>query len=554
MLLSGITFFEKEIKMDLILYNGKIYSGENLTPVEAVGVKDKKINILGNDEEILSQKSENTKIINLDGKSVFAGFHDSHMHLLNYGYSKTMIDLIGSKSIDDIQERSRKFISENSFEDGEWIFGRGWNQDYFEGEKVFPNRYDLDKISTEHPILFPRTCGHIFVVNTKALEIMKVDKHTHQIEGGYFDIDEEGNPLGIFRENAQKFIFDVVPSPNITQIKSMMKRAFEDLNREGITSVGSDDFTAMPDKDWRKVVQAYEELKNSGEMTVRVNEQCLIAKKELLQEFYGEGYHTGYGDEFFKIGPLKLLIDGALGARTALLQKPYDDEPMSKGIAMFSQRELNELVMTAHKNNCQVAVHGIGDGGMYMVFEAIENALKEYPRENHRHGVVHAQITDKILMDKFQKIDVLAYIQPIFLDYDWKMVEKRIGKERMETSYDWKGMYDKKIHASMGSDSPVETFSVMAGIYEAVTRKDLEGNPNGGWMIDKAISVEQAVKGYTTEGAYSTFEEDIKGTIDIGKLADLVVLDKNILETNPDEIKNVKVEMTILGGRIVYER
>ncbi|MDO5097080.1 MAG: amidohydrolase [Peptostreptococcaceae bacterium] len=540
--------------MELILYNGKIHSGKNFDTVQAIGIEGSQISMLGNNETLLKHKKEKTQCIDLKGKSVFPGFNDSHMHLLNYGYSKTMINLIGVTSIEEIQERSRRFLLENSLEKDAWIFGRGWNQDFFTGEKVFPTKYDLDKISTEHPILFPRTCGHIFVVNSKALEIMGVDKNTPQVEGGKFDVDAQGEPTGVFRENAQKLIFDKVPSPSIQQIKSMMKRAFTDLNKEGITSVGSDDFTAMPDKNYHNVIQSYQELIADGEMTVRVYEQCLLPKKELLEQFYSEGYRTGKGCDFFKIGPLKLLIDGALGARTALLKEPYSDDPTNRGIATAGQEELNELVLLAHQNNCQVAIHGIGDGGMYMVFDAIENALRISPRADHRHGIVHAQITDETLMQKFKDLQVLAYIQPIFLDYDWKMVRGRIGSKRESTSYDWKGMYDRGIHASMGSDSPVETFSVMAGIYEAVTRKDLSGNPAEGWMIDKAVTVEQALKGYTIEGAFASFEENLKGTIDIGKFADLVVLSENILEIDPNKIKDVLVDMTIVNGKIVYTR
>ena len=539
--------------MDLILHNGKVYAGRELTLHEAIGITGNKIAAVGTSRELLAMSGDRTKKIDLAGKAVFAGFNDSHMHLLNYGYSRMMVPLFDANSIEDIQARSKKFIEENPAEEGTWIFGRGWNQDLFEEEKVFPTRYDLDKISTKNPLLYYRTCGHIIVLNSKALEVIGVDRNTKQVEGGHFDLDEKGEPLGIFRELAQELVFEKVPTPSIEQIKNMMRRAFKELNAEGITSVGSDDFTAMPDRDYEKVIRAYKELIESGEMTVRVNEQCLLPDFELLKGFYNKGYKTGIGDEFFRIGPLKLLIDGALGARTALLREPYVDAPTTKGIATATQEELNNLVLLAHKNDCQVAIHGIGDAAMDMIFKSIENALSILPRENHRHGIVHAQITDKKLLDQFQSVDALAYIQPIFLDYDWKMVESRIGKERMEGSYDWRGMIDRGIHASMGSDSPVETFSVMAGIYEAVTRKDLTGMPAGGWMADKAITVKEAVNGYTYEGSYASFEENVKGTLEVGRLADMVVLSEDIMAIAPERIKEVKVEMTIMDGKIVYQ-
>lgn len=539
--------------MDRILHNGKVYRGLELEMVSAIGIKDSKIVMLGSDDFVLESKTEQTQCIDLKGRAVFAGFNDSHMHLLNYGYTRTMVRLTGARSIEDLQERARDFIEQNDFEEEEWILGRGWNQDYF-SSKVFPTRYDLDAISTDHPLLFTRACGHIFVVNSKALEIAGIDSSTPQVEGGYFDVDEQGEPLGIFRENAQELILRKVRPPSIEQMKSMMRRAFYDLNKEGITSVGSDDFGAMPDHNYRKVIRAYKELLSEGDMSVRVYQQCLLPQKTMLLDFYDEGYCTGKGCDFFKIGPLKLLIDGALGARTALLREPYCDDPSTRGIATATQEELNDLILTAHQNDCQVAIHGIGDGGMDMAFTAIENALKLYHREDHRHGIIHAQITDEPLMKKFQDLKVLAYIQPIFLDYDWKIVNSRVGSARESTSYDWKGMYDRGIHASMGSDAPVDTFSVMAGIYEAVTRKDLNGQPAEGWMMDKAVSVEQAILGYTIEGAYASFEEDIKGTIDINKLADLVVLSEDPLRIDKNRIKDIKVDMTIVGGKVVYER
>ncbi len=231
--------------------------------------------------------------------------------------------------------------------------------------------------------------------------------------------------------------------------------------------------------------------------------------------------------------------------------KDYEDEPGTTGIITATQDYLNDLVMKAHKADCQIAIHGIGDKGMYMAFDAIEKALSEYPKKDHRHGIVHAQITDEYLLNKFKELDVVAYIQPIFLDYDWKMVRARVGAEREKTSYNWKSLLDRGVHIPCGSDAPVETFNVMYGIYEAVTRKDLEGNPEGGWLPEQALTPYEALRAYTMEGAYASFEEDLKGSIEPGKLADMVVLSSDILSIDPHEIKDVKVESTIFGGRVL---
>lgn len=538
--------------MDLIFINGVVHTmDKNKTTVEAVAVKGERVEFVGTNEEVLKLKTEDTKVVDLEGKTLVPGFNDSHMHLLSYGYSLTMTNLIGTKSLEEVLERTREFIKKNDMPAGKWVRGRGWNQDYFSGDKVFPTRYDLDKISTEHPICLTRTCGHVIIINTKALEILGIDRNTPQFDGGHFDLDENGDPLGIFREDAMRPVYDAIPSPSLEEIKRMILAASRDLNACGITSVGTDDFEALPRSDYENVITAYRELIAEGKNSVRIYEQCLLPVKERLQGFLDKGYKTGWGDESFKIGPLKLLQDGSLGARTAALMEDYDDEPGTSGIITATQDYLNDLVMMAHKADCQIAIHGIGDKGMYMAFEAMEKAIAEYPRKDHRHGIVHAQITDEYLLDKFKELDAVAYIQPIFLDYDWKMVRARVGAEREKTSYNWKSLLDRGVHIPSGSDAPVETFNVMYGIYEAVTRKDLDGNPEGGWLPEQALTPYEALHAYTVEGAYASFEESIKGSIEPGMLADMVVLSKDILSIDPHEIKDVKVESTIFGGNVL---
>ncbi len=538
--------------MDLIFYNGKVVTMDDSRSIgQAVAIEGNRIVKVGSDYDILSLKNDNTQVIDLQGKIMVPGFNDSHMHLLSYGHSLTMTDLNGTTSVEEVLERTRAFMENNPVEAGRWIRGRGWNQDYFKGEKRFPTKHDVDRISTEYPICLTRACGHVLTVNTKALQIMGIDKDSPQIPGGKFDLDKNGEPNGIFREDAMRVVYDSIPSPGLEEIKKMILQASRDLNSMGITSVGTDDFEALSGSDYENVIVAYKQLVEEGIGTVRIYEQCLLPKKERLQEFLGKGYKTGYGDENFKIGPLKLLIDGSLGARTAAMREDYSDDSGNKGITTATQEYLDELVRVAHENKCQIAIHGIGDKGMYMAFEAIEKALEKEPRNNHRHGIVHAQITDKTLLGKFRDIDMLAYIQPIFLDYDWKIVRNRVGEEREKTSYNWKTMFDMGIHIPCGSDSPVETFDVMKGIYEAVTRKDLQGNPEGGWLPEQALTPYEALYGFTREGAYASFEENEKGAIAKGYLADLVVLSEDILLIDPDNIKDVKVEMTVFGGRIL---
>ena len=540
--------------MDKIFINSKIYTmDEDRNIYEALGVNRNKIEALGSNSEILLLKDSNTEIIDLKGKTVVPGFNDSHMHLLNYGYSLRQVNLIGTDSAEEINERVKEFISKEQIEKGKWIRGRGWNQDYFKDEKRFPTKYDLDKISTEYPIIVTRICGHVGVINSKALEILNIDKDTPQFEGGQFDLDHNGEPVGIFREMALTAVYNFIPEPSLAEVKHMMEIAITEMNKQGITSVGTDDFESLPGKNYDLVIKAYNELKFENKLNVRIYEQCLIPDIDKLEEFFGKGYKTGFGDEFLKIGPLKLLVDGSLGARTAALIKPYEDEKDNYGITLLNQEELDRLVSLSSEYNTHIIIHAIGDRAMYMAFESIEKELTKNPKKDHRHGIVHCQITDEALINKFKELDVVAYIQPIFLDYDWNMVKKRVGEDREKTSYNWKGMVDKRVKIACGSDAPVETFNVLYGIYEAVTRKDLTGRPKEGWLKDQALTVDEALYGYTMGGAFSSFEEDIKGSIKIGKLADIVVLSEDIFTIDSDDIKNIKIEKTIFNGNIIYE-
>lgn len=540
--------------MDLILFNGKIITMDPLHPfVQAVGVKDGKVFKVGENDEVLSLKDNKTLVVDLNGKLLVPGFNDSHMHLLSFGASLQKADLTGSRSINDIVEKTKEFISKNGIEPGQWVQGTGWNHDYFD-EKRFPTRYDLDKISIEHPICLARACTHICIVNSKALEIIGVDKNTPQLEGGYFDIDESKEPTGAFREKALSLVYDKIPEPSAEDIKSMIIKAANLALEQGLTSIQSDDFEAVPGKDYKKVIQAYKELQESGSLPLRIYQQCLLPNIEKLDSFIDSGYMTGMGNEFYKIGPLKLLADGSLGARTACLCEPYSDDPSTKGIPVYSQEEMDTLVLRGHNSGMQLAIHCIGDRTSYMAFESIEKAQKLNPRTDARHSIVHCQITDEVLLDKYAKFDIVALIQPIFLNYDIHMAEKRIGRERLSTSYSFKGMLNRGVHVALGSDCPVEPFDVMPGIYCAVTRKDLNGYPEGGWMPEQKLTVHEALYAYTLGAAYASFEEDIKGSIIPGKLADMALLSEDIYSIQPERIKDVEILMTIVNGKIAYSK
>ncbi|MFA7196057.1 MAG: amidohydrolase [Clostridiales bacterium] len=538
--------------MDKIFLNGTIRTMDPSVPkAQAVAVKNGLIIRIGKDEEILRLQTSDTQLIDLKGRLLLPGFNDSHIHLLSYGYSLEKVNVGKARSIDDLIAEGRNFLKEHP--DTRWMQGRGWNNEDWD-DKKYPTRYDLDRISTEIPISFVRTCAHVIVVNSKALEIMGIGKDPRQVEGGKIDIDRHGEPLGIFQEEARQIVYDAVPSLTECDIRRMIRNGARKLLECGITSVQSDDLEAVAASEYQKVLDVYFKMAEERSLPVRVYQQCLLPPLTRLREFFALGYHWGQGNDLFRIGPLKLLGDGSLGGRTAYMAEPYADDPSTRGIRIFSQEELDELIAFAHDRDMPCAVHCIGDGQLYMAFDAIEKAMLRNPKPDMRHSLVHCQITDAPLLKKFRDLKVIAHIQPIFLNTDIAIVEARVGKEKARTSYNWRTMADTGVLYACGSDAPVEHFDVMKNIYCAVTRKTLAGDPPEGWYPEQRLTVEQAVRGFTINGAYASGEETLKGSIVPGKYADFVLLERDIFAIAPREIKEVDVLMTVLGGEIVYEK
>lgn len=536
--------------MRKIFFNGKVYTGETKLQ-DAFVVEDNKFIYAGNLSEAENFIDENTEKIDLQGNFICAGFNDSHMHLLNYGYALSMAGLSEhTNSLSEMLSYLKQFARDNNIKEGSWLRGRGWNHDYFTDEKRFPNRYDLDKVSTDYPICLTRTCGHCCVVNSKALEVLSIDEKTPQIEGGHFDVDENGKPTGVFRENAMDYVYSKMPQPSLTEIKAMMEKAIKALNSYGVTSSQTDDFIVFQ-LPYQTIIKAYKELEAEGKLTVRVNEQSHFTNTKDLQQFFDEGYNTNVGTEFFKIGPLKMLGDGSLGSRTAFLSQPYNDDKSTRGIAIFTQEQFDEMVMLAHEHNMQIAIHAIGDGILDRILNAYKKALFKLPKENHRHGIVHCQITRPEQLEDFAKLNLHVYAQPIFLDYDIHIVHERVGEKLASTSYAFNTLQKKGVHVSSGTDCPVEAPNVMNCIQCAVTRTNLKGDCDV-YLENEAMSVKEAIDSYTIEGAYASFEEDKKGKIQKGMLADFVVLNENPFEIEKTKIKNIKVLQTYVDGKLVY--
>lgn len=532
--------------MKTILKNGKIYVEKNDFR-EAIFIENGIIKQVDTNEEILKNNAD--MVVDLQGKTVLPGFNDSHLHLLSVGKFMNICNLTSAKSIDDIIELGRNFIKSN--DKLTVLQGRGWNQDYFiSGEKRLLTRHDLDKISTEIPIVFTRVCGHVAVGNTKALEIIGVDEST-VVAGGVIELDEDGKPNGIFNENAVSLLYSILPDSDDKTIEEDFIRASKYALSLGITSVQSNDFHSDDFKNIFKIVHnLYDNNKLKIRYTPQFNLQDIDSFKEYLETEFIKGI---YDNKFLSKGALKLFKDGSLGARTALMLKEYKDEPGTKGVEALSDEHLQELCDLATENEITVITHAIGDGAIESIINAYEKTMKDN-KNPLRHGIVHCQITSKKQLEKIAKLNIPVMYQPIFLDYDMQIVESRVGKELASTSYAFNTLKNLGAPISFGTDAPVEDCNPFPNIYCAVTRQSLNGKPEGGYIPSEKMIVEDAIDAYTIGSAYNEFKEDFKGRLKPGFVADLIVLDNDIFTVDKSKIKDIKVEKTMVNGEFVFER
>ncbi len=531
--------------MSILFYNGKVSTlTQEQDTFQAIGLSENKIDFLGDNRQAMQALENYDTCIDLKGKLVLPGFNDSHLHVLGYGMTQNSLLLENCNSIDEIISAARSYIIQKDLSTSDILLGRGWNQDHYENQQML-TRKDLDKVSTTIPIVLRRVCGHIAVVNSvviEKLDILELLKNENvNIEKGHFE------------EDALDILNKMMKSPSVENIKNAILLSCDELLSYGITSVQTDDFSALAEEDYHLVLTAYEEMNRDRQLPLRVYHQSLLPSEKVLREFLNQGYNTGIGDKWFKMGPLKLLLDGSLGNRTAKLVDDYSDKPGTRGIVIYDQNELNGLIKMATEHKMQVAVHAIGDKAIYMTLDAIK-ASREDNNNLLRHGIVHCQITDSEIINRLADENIMAYIQPIFLDYDMGIVEKRVGKAKAQTTYAFKTMMNKGINMCGGSDAPVVHFNIFDNLYSAITRKNLKGKPENGWMQEECLTVNDALELFTKNGAYASFEEDIKGTLEIGKLGDLAIIDRDIYTIPPDEIRKLKVEFTVVDGKIVYER
>lgn len=518
------------MKADLVLMRGDVYSPHK--GVTSIAVYKDRIVKLGSEEEILPYIGPNTKVINLEGKAVLPGFIDAHIHLSYFGFSLEQLDLRGTKSIEEL----KRVVMERAKSAGkdEWIIGRGWDQELF-AEGRYPSRWDLDEVAPDNPVFLKRVCGHVVVVNSKALEISGITKDTKDPPGGRIDRDERGEPTGILRENAIELVRSKIPLPTLNELKSALEKAIRKAVSTGITSVHFICSDMFPEE-----LRALQLLRKEGKLLLRV---YLIVPYAFLEKLREMGIMGGFGDSMLRIGGVKLFADGSLGGRTAALEEPYADKPTETGVLVHTPEELKKIIAEVHSSGLQAAVHAIGDRAIRVVLDAIEFAVGD-SLGDHRHRIEHASVINPELLERMRDLRVVAVCQPHFIVTDF-WAKERVGPERAKWVYALKSLKENLVVAG-SSDCPVEPVDPLRGIWAAVTRPFLPK--------EERLSVEEAIDIYTKGGAYASFEENEKGVIEEGKLADLVVLSDNPTKVDPDKIKDIEVEMTIVGGKVVYTR
>ena len=538
--------------MKTIIYNAKAYI-ERETFAGAILIEDGFISTVGSNEKILSYASSDAVQINAEGHLVLPGFNDSHLHLHDFGRNLHRIQAYDVTSISELIERGKEVVARLCPPRGSVVTGTGWNQELFTDEKRHPNRFDLDKISTDHAIIIDRVCGHSVCCNTLAMEMAGVNRETLDVEGGHMDRDEKGDLLGIFRENAIYDIKKIIPPYTPEQVQNQLEYALQHAIENGLTSVSSRDII---DDNYQMLINSFVKIFEEGHARIRVTMQCSLDDEATFDKFIELGYVTRQTvrHPLLKMGPLKLFADGSLGSQTAYMRKPYADCPSTTGLRVMTQRTMDTLVHKAHTNGLQVIVHAIGDAAIDEVLNSFEKVTNKGSNPL-RHAVVHCQIADKGLLERMAANNILAIVQPIFLTHDLYIVDSRVGGELASTSYAFNTMEKLGIRAAYGTDCPVESMNPLECIHCAVNRQDIEsGYPKGGYYPQERVDVWTAVDNYTTGSAYATFEEEVKGRIKPGFYADLVMLDKDIFSIPPEEIKNARVLMTMVEGQIVYNK
>jgi hypothetical protein len=525
---------------DLILHRGAIHTMDPRMPVvEALAIRDSRILAVGPSVDILSLGSPETLLIDLAGRTVVPGFNDAHLHFCSHGLVLQQVDLADASSLDEALDCIRTAAAGTKA--GEWLRGRGWNHNIWP-IPIQPTRHDLDRILPNTPAAFSSKDGHSLWANSAALAIAGIDTSIPAPSGGQILREPSGEPSGILTETAQSLIRDYMPKVSPQATRDAARAAVADAARLGLTSVhnceGPDSFAA------------FQHLAAAGELMVRIWHMIPLA---FLPSALKLGLHTGFGNNLLRIGHCKMFADGALGSATAEMLAPYEGHPDMYGVAATDSSTLYEAVSSAARGGLASAIHAIGDAANRRVLDIYERVAREGLAGDLRQRIEHVQLLTSQDLPRLAQLGVIASMQPVHCTQDMDMADLH-WRNRARWSYAWQSLLASGATLAFGTDCPVEALDPIAGLYAAVTRQQPNGRPKGGWYPKERLSLDQALYAYTMGSAIASSEEHLKGSLTPGKLADLVILSRDIYAEPPEALLQTVVDTTILGGAIVYER
>lgn len=543
---------------DLLITGGTIYTvDDKQRVVEAVVVDADTIVFAGSEKEARAWVDEETNIIDLKGNTMIPGFIEGHGHFMGIGYNEVDLDLSGVANFDELVERVRVAVSKAK--PGQWILGRGWHQDKWDKKpsdmvKGFPSHGELSKVSPDNPVFLSHASGHMSLANAKAMEIAGVNLLSRESlnkfneEGGEIIRDKNGNPTGLFNENAENAISQFIPANDVERQRRAFELATKVCQRNGITSfhdAGVD----------RETIDFYKKQLNTDRLGVRMYVMVTGWNRDLVHEWFKKGPEID-PKHWLTIRSIKLNCDGALGSRGAWLLEPYTDQPDSYGMTTLSMDTVLSTSREALKAGFQVCSHAIGDRANREILDRYEMAMKENPDANDsRFRIEHAQHINPTDIPRFASLGVIPAMQAIHMSSDRPWAIDRLGEKRIkEGAYMWQSLLKSGAKIVNGTDAPVEPVNPIPSFYASVTRMTLKGEPKGGYEPEEKMTREQALRSYTLDAAYGAFEEKIKGSIEHGKLADFTILSKDIMTVPEAEILSAEVLTTIVGGKVVYEK
>lgn len=522
-------------KADLIVV-GVIWTGETDRPfVEAMAIKGDRIMTIGFRDEVMSFSGKNTEIIELGKELVVPGFIDTHVHFLQGGLNLASVQLRDATTPEEFANRIAEFAK--SVPPGTWILGGDWDHENWGGE--LPHRDWIDELTKDHPVFVTRLDGHMSLANSKALALAGVGNDVEDIDGGSIVRESDGRLTGIFKDNAERLIQMHIPEPSDYEVDMGLRLAMEYVASHGVTSVH--DMNAMLD--------GMRRARSNGQQLTRYYGVYSLSRWEMVRDMV---YREGNGDEWIRIGGLKGFVDGSLGSHTAAFHDPYTDAPDYSGFFVNSEEDLYEWTKGADAVGLQVMIHAIGDKANGFLLDNFERIISENGPRDRRFRIEHAQHIAPEDIHRFAALDVIASMQPYHAIDDGRWAERVIGSERIKTTYAFHDLIRTGATVVFGSDWFVAPPIPLEGIYAAVTRRTLDDRNPDGWVPEQKVTVEEALLAYTRDAAYSSFEEEIKGTLAPGKLADFVILSENLFEIDPVNIRDVKVLRTVVGGRTVF--